>query len=497
MKKIIILLVLVFVALNYANAKKLQVYMTYATFYSPVDGPYVETYLTVIGNSVKFVKNQNNKFQGTIQVTLIFKKDSIIKDFKKYNLMSPEVTDTSDININFIDQQRFVLPDGKYNVEIIIDDLNEDTKPYKVNETVEISLPLDKVNISGIELVESYKKTELPNILSKSGFDLTPYNYSTYPDKTNKLAYYAEIYNTEKVLGKDEKFVVSTFIELNEKNKQLADFAKIKKETTKQVNVVFNELDITNLASGNYNLVIEIRNKNNEVIVFNKIFFQRVKNVVAANANQYQTVEQLKLDVDKINIENSFVANFTSRDSLAEFIKCLRPISTNSEKTYAKNLFKKSEVKSMQQYFLNFWINREPKNPEGAWKKYYIEVQKVNNDFSAQTMKGYETDRGRVYLQYGPPNSRIQVSDEPDAWPYEIWHYYNIQSENNVKFVFLNENLTENSYNLIQSTKSGEPTDYKWLQKVYSRNTATNDIDSDGVIPHMGSRAMQYYNNPR
>jgi GWxTD domain-containing protein len=471
--------------------------MTYATFYSPVDGPYVETYLTVVGNSVKFIKNQNGKFQGSIQITIIFKKDSLIKDFKKYNLMSPEVTDTAGINLNFIDQQRFVLPDGKYNVEIIIDDLNEPTKPYKVNETIDILLPVDKINISGIELVESYKKTEVANILSKSGFDITPYNYSLYPDKTNKLTYYAEIYNTEKVLGKDEKFVVSTFIEMNETNKQLAEYAKIKKENTKQVNVVFNELDITTLGSGNYNLVIEVRNKNNEVVAFNKIFFQRVKATTSVNRNQYQTVEQLKVDVEKMNIENSFVANMTNRDTLMENIRCLRPISTNSEKTYAKNLLKKPDIKNMQQFFLSYWINREPKNPEGAWKKYSLEVQKVNNDFSAQTMKGYETDRGRVYLQYGPPNSRIQVSDEPDAWPYEIWHYYNIESENNVKFVFLNENLMENFYTLIQSTKSGEPSYYKWLQKVYSRNTATNDIDSDGVIPHVGSRAMQYYNNPR
>jgi GWxTD domain-containing protein len=496
MKKLFILLVASLFVFNFANAKKLQVYMTYATFYSPVDGPYVETYLTVIGNSVKFIKNQSDKFQGTIQVTLIFKKDSVIKDFKKYNLMSPEVNDTSGINLNFIDQQRFVLPDGKYDVEIIIDDLNDNSKPYKVNEIIEILVPTDKINISGIELVESYKKTETPNILSKSGYDLTPYNYSIYPDKTNKLTYYAEIYNTEKILGKDEKFVTSTFIEQNEGNKQLTDYAKIKKETAKQVNVVFNELDITNLISGSYNLVIEVRNKNNEVVAFNKIFFQRVKSP-PANKNEYQTVDQLKIDVEKMNVENSFVANMKDKDTLLEFIKCLRPISTNSEKTYAKNLLKKPEINNLQQYFLSFWINREPKNPEGAWKKYYIEVQKVNNDFTAQNVKGYETDRGRVYLQYGPPNSRIQVSDEPDAWPYEIWHYYNIQSENNVKFVFLNENLSENSYNLIQSTKSGEPSYYKWLQKVYSRNTATNDIDSDGVIPHVGSRAMEYYNNPR
>jgi len=40
---------------------------------------------------------------------------------------------------------------------------------------------------------------------------------------------------------------------------------------------------------------------------------------------------------------------------------------------------------------------------------------------SAKVMK---TDRGRVYLKYGPPNIISRKLYEPSSYPYEIWHYY-------------------------------------------------------------------------
>ena len=57
MKKYYILFISLIVAFN-VNANKLQAYLSYATFLSPADGPYIETYLSVVGNSVKFIKNE-------------------------------------------------------------------------------------------------------------------------------------------------------------------------------------------------------------------------------------------------------------------------------------------------------------------------------------------------------------------------------------------------------------------------------------------------------
>lgn len=469
------------------QAKRMQAYMSYATFFSPSDGPYIETYLIVVGKSVHFVKNQNNKFQSTVEITLIFKKDSVIKDFKKYNLLSPEVDDTTTINFNFIDQQRFPLPNGVYDVELQIADKNSSSVPFTGNETIEVNFNENEISISQIELIESFKKTEKPNILTKNDYDLVPYIIYYYPDNVNKLTYYAEIYNTEKILGTNEKFLLSTYIEFNENDKLYDQFIKVKKETAKNVIVVFNEFDLTELPTGNFNLVIEVRDKFNKQIAIQKQYFER----------DNSKVQPVIKEIENVSTEHSFVEMYTNKDTLAEYIRCLYPISTENEIIFAKNQINRNDLQAMQKYFLSFWQERNYSEPGVAWANYLIEVKKVNNEFSSKIRKGYETDRGRVYLYYGEPNSITKSYFEPSAYPYEIWHYYTCKNQRNKKFVFYNPDLVTNDFILIHSDAIGEVNDYKWQQKLYSRNNVTNDIDVDGVRDHFGRKSQEYFDNPR
>jgi len=55
-----------FLNVNETQAKKLQADLSYSSFFSPEHGPYFETYLSVYGKSVYFVKNKNGKYQATI-----------------------------------------------------------------------------------------------------------------------------------------------------------------------------------------------------------------------------------------------------------------------------------------------------------------------------------------------------------------------------------------------------------------------------------------------
>src|SRR5689334_4887008 len=88
-------------------------YITYAIFETPTQGPYVETYLSVIGSSVKMVKNQHSNYQGMVEIAIRFLQKDEIKGAKKYVLNGPEILDTA-IVPNFIDQQRFTLANGDY-----------------------------------------------------------------------------------------------------------------------------------------------------------------------------------------------------------------------------------------------------------------------------------------------------------------------------------------------------------------------------------------------
>ena len=135
--------------------------------------------------------------------------------------------------------------------------------------------------------------------------------------------------------------------------------------------------------------------------------------------------------------------------------------------------------------------------PEIEWKKYHDEVKRVNAIYGTRIRKGYETDRGRVYLQYGRPNTITQSENEPSAYPYEIWHYYNLGNQTNRRFVFYARELATNDYELIHSDALGEINDPRWQIKVHKRDSPTHSLDPEGTERHWGGRVQDYYSNPR
>jgi len=67
----------------------------------------------------------------------------------------------------------------------------------------------------------------------------------------------------------------------------------------------------------------------------------------------------------------------------------------------------------------SFWLERSSFKPERAKnmiKRYYSRVQEVNRIFSSY-QEGWKTDRGLIYIIYGPP-SEVYRNDEEEEWVY-------------------------------------------------------------------------------
>jgi GWxTD domain-containing protein len=470
-----------------AKGKNLSAYLSYTSFYSPNDGPYLETNLSVVGSTVTYVKKSDGKFQGSIQVIMLFRKEQKIVHFNKYELRSPELEDTTNLDFQFIDQQRILLPNGSYDFEIQISDMAADAKPVIVNQPLELNYPEDKVTVSGIQLVESYKKAEQTGKLTKSGYDITPYVHTYYPGDMNRLIFYSEIYNTAKLLGADQKFLISYYLEDANLHKPVQEYIKHKKESCNEVIVLFSEFDIANLRSGNYSLAIEVRDQNNKLVGLNKLFFQRSNPKIQINPE----------DIAAISVEGMFTSRINDMDTLRDYIKCLEPISSEMEANFARSYLASASKDKLQKYLYNFWYERNEANPYEEWIKYLNEVNKVNLAYSTQIHKGYETDRGRVYLRYGPPNSISESYNEPGTYPYEIWHYYQLNSQRNRKFVFYTHDIVTNDFVLIHSDAIGELSNYRWQQVIYGRVDPGFNIDEGVKEDPWGGRSKEYFDLPR
>lgn len=468
------------------HAKNLWAYLTFTTFNSP-EGPYVETYMSVAGNSVKWVRLENGKYLATVNVLMMFKQDKDIKAFKKYELKSKEISDTSDLAFQFIDQQRFQLPAGAYTFEIQLSDKNKISPALPYTQNITVDFPADKPSVSSVELVKSYTKNDNASALSKSGYDLIPNIYNFYDGIDARLIFYCELYGMDKAIAKDQKYLLTYYIESFENNIKFNDFAKAYKETPKPVNVLLADINIRDLATGNYNLVIEARNPNNELMISKKAFFQR------NNPNATFSLVQ----VNTTDVTGTFAEKITNADTLREYINSTFPVSTGYEKEFINHGLAKTDLQTMQKYFLSYWLQRSSSNPEGAWQAYKLQVRIAQANFGTPVKRGYQTDRGRVFLQYGPPNARDTHYAEPNTYPYEIWQYYTLNnSQRNRKFVFYSPDMVTSDFLLLHSDAIGEQYDPTW--KVFLRNKMVSpaDIGETQVIDVWGDFTQDSWDLP-
>ncbi|MDD2889627.1 MAG: GWxTD domain-containing protein [bacterium] len=86
--------------------------------------------------------------------------------------------------------------------------------------------------------------------------------------------------------------------------------------------------------------------------------------------------------------------------------------------------------------WLNFWQKKESQYKyEGLETEYFNRVDYANANFE-KGKQGWQTDRGKIYILLGEPDEIDSHPFEIGKNPYEIWHYYSIETE----FIFEDRN---------------------------------------------------------
>ena len=288
-------------------------------------------------------------------------------------------------------------------------------------------------------------------------------------------------------------FLFAYFIEGAETKEKVTGMYSYIKQNSAAVNPLMGQFDISQLPTGEYHLVIEVRNAANELVAEKKLPFTRIA----------ATVKIKMADINTIDTTGTFISQVVNMDTLKDYIACLWPISSTTERDWQYSQIKNADAKLMQQYIYAFWINRDLKNPELAWKKYRSEAVKVKKEYACGKQPGYMTDRGRVYLQYGAPSAAQQQAAEPDSYPYEIWQYYRLKDpttgmfQSNKKFVFYNRELDGSCYQLLHSDARGEVRKDNWQIILKQRTNQIMNLDETTPTKSYGSGADDLFQNPR
>ncbi len=463
-------------------------YFDYKVFNTLSNGTYVETYLDFSSESLNYTPLPDSTYQAKVLTTIIILQDTNIVNFSKLEIKSPNTKDS--IYIDFMNLQRFPLSPGNYTIEIELTDLNRSQgNTTKFQQLLVVPSPSPSVYISDIMFVGDIQPASKPGPFTKGNQDLMPLVSDYYPQDLNKFMFHAEIYNSHRTFYDSSAAFICLYKIANPRTgAPFRSFQKMIRQKAAPIIPLVASLDISGLPSGNFDLVIEIRNSRNELITSNKRSFQRSNlEVVISDA-----------EMDQLLLDNSFVGNLTSIDSLQEYIYCLRPIATEKEKLSIdaqKDFLPTLDMK--KRFFYGFWANRNAIDPSADWQDYKKEVAVANKLFKTRIKMGYETDRGRVYLQYGPPNTRTERPTEPSSYPYEIWHYYKIKQFSNKRFVFYNQDLVSNDYELLHSDLFGEIKNANWQNYLSKRNSSIDNPDKRAPEDQFGGRSNDFFLNPR
>lgn len=502
MKKVLFLvLVTMLTSMTPALGQGLTAFFSYAMFNRTAETPYVETYLSFDAWNLKFVQQDDGTYRASVQITLLVTQADTTVLVRKYDLQSPAIAAADENRFNFIDMQRFALNNGRYQLTMRMKDMHTEAAPVEVNESLVVDFNAKRPTISSIIPVSKSTPTTTPNILSRNGYDMEPYISDYYPEQIKTLNFYYEIYNIQDEVG-DNDFMTLCYLERKETGARVESTLQGRRQSPSAAEIgVYGSVDLTSIPSGNYNLVVEVRNSRNELILFRKLPFSRSNPSITENVSPATA---------------SFAAQIQEENTMNYYLSALYPICLERERVESEYLASlPGNMSAKQEFFYNFWLSRNPLNPEAAWKEYKIRLDYVAANFSRLKTPGYLTDRGRVYLQYGPPDfirdeknfvssrylgngtnkqteflnnmgniSAMTETLTPQAsnsqgqifyLPYQLWRYNQLPGQDiNRVFLFWDE-FRSGSYKLLNSNANGEVRDPKWERRL-SQQQLNEDV---------------------
>lgn len=434
-------------------------------FLLPGEGHMLEAHLLFDAQSLVWAPTVEGRLQANVELTLLLQKGTDIIDFKKLRINSLEVDRGQEAD--FIDIQRFVVKPGTYVIEVQLKDLNapaQETASF--TKAVVTSLDQQQPCVSGLFFVSAYSKTVTPTELTRSGYDMLPAVSDYFPTESEKLVVYGEAYNADKAGFEGEKYVVSSYLR-NEAG-EVENTRRYHRRDVAAVSPLLEIVPIAELASGSYEYVMEMRSPTNELLAESSVPFYRSTIVK----------QSFSASVDP----DTYVATpgmaFYNPDSIRAYVSWLYPLASNVEQGTINAQVDANDPEVLRNYFFSFWESREPDSPIDAWMWYVKEVWYVNRKYKSPIMDGYRTDRGRIYLAYGKPNTIVERHNSLNYFPVEIWHYHRIDRFTDRRFLFYSRNVVNYDFTLLHSDMLGEVQNQDWRSIVQSKNTDLRPTDS-------------------
>ncbi len=304
----------------------------------------------------------------------------------------------------------------------------------------------DRVALSDIEFATTIKPGSKESPFYKNTLDVIP-NVGGMYNESQMCSIYLEAYNL--LLGDDRSDMTMKTSVFDAVGKEIVTHERPRKRAAESA-VLVDQVAANRFKSGTYSLVVSLLDTTKRTLAQSSRKFYVFNPAAGVDSSLLSLASSLPMAVYSTMEEQELDRDF----------KWSRYELSDAEAMQYKQL---TGIDVKRKFLSDIWRRRPP----GAREVYMARVQHTNENFGMLGREGYRTDRGRVYIVYGPPDDIERHPNESDTKPYEIWTYNNIQG--GVEFDFL-QRIQGADYELVNSTHRDELHDANWMNYAQQAN---------------------------
>ncbi|MFH0884013.1 MAG: GWxTD domain-containing protein [bacterium] len=387
------------------NARPLFYLDAVSLFGSTSEKAQVLIYMDVAYEDLQFVRSGRG-YEATYEVDLSVlaghdeNAPRVTNKVWKETVVVSRYEDTNDPAQVSVAQTVFALPSGEYMIVANLTD-QESKRSATVKQMVQVpSYGLGGVEMSDLIVARSIRIGDdgaveiVPNVdkVILSAREPIFIYYEVQPYKADSLAIYARVLNASGDVVRE---------------------LHLKREATRPVTRDYLKINVKDLPVGRYAFEMQV------------------------SGNGYTALKGTTFRIHLSGLPGSV-------QDLDTAVRQLRYIAKTSE---MKKIVK-APPGEKEELFKQFWKERDPSpgTPENELMlEYYSRIERANILFGT-FRNGWETDRGEVYIRFGPPSEVERHPFEINQQPYEIWYYYDLQRQ----FIFVDE-MGYGEYRLVSN----------------------------------------------
>ncbi|KAA3657960.1 MAG: hypothetical protein DWQ10_12155 [Calditrichaeota bacterium] len=467
---VLLFTVLLFCTASLAAQTSVKANLSAAYFQNQEKGYFLEVYYSIADAVFAAVHEQSDLDHAEIVFNLVIKHEDDVWATKVWKVAkSADDTTLATSQQSVVDGLRYAVDKpGVYEIKLYTNAVGVS----KMLDSTSVSLSIKDKDSTEIELSDVLFSSKIGRANDKSkpafvrnGYEIVPNPASLFGESSPIIYYYFEAYNLSQKLQGDKYKLFCTIESKSGIAVKGTGSAYRTKKKTGDTAIEMGTKIISKLPSGTYSFVYGIADIDEQILV------KKRKDVFIYNPaipHAKPTGLSITDAGDKSFIELYRMGN---AELDLEFVKMIYLVD-KPEREFFKKL---TNEKAKADYIKDVWVQAAAKQSlvGSVYRYIYLKrIDEANVKFKSVFADGWKSDRGRVYVLYGPPYEVQRFPNSPQTIPYEVWAYGSIKGQGNVVFIF-SDKTGFKKYEQIHSTLIGELQEPDW-QRMVSKGTQSD-----------------------